>query len=116
MDGSGPIRRLIDRGLRWAEAAQLRVLAPLFLVAVIGPLGEVIDAALVMELEAELFATDLGIEIVASILAYGYHLVLFLLGTIALAALPQLFPAEGPVPVRALASCRPRRLAKIPIR
>ena len=116
MNPLAPFRRLGAALRSWLEMADGWVLLPLLLIAVAGPLGEAVDVALFSELEIELLASDLGLEVVTSVLVYGYHLLLMLLGAAAFAALAVPISGDGPIPVRALVSCRPRRSGKIPIR
>jgi hypothetical protein len=99
----------------WLALAETRTLLPLFLIAMAGPVGEALDVAMFLTLEAEAIAFDLGLEVVSSILVYGYRLVLVVLAAMALAAFGMLIARDGAVPVYALTSCHSRRPAKIPI-
>ncbi|MBM3532735.1 MAG: hypothetical protein FJX60_06845 [Alphaproteobacteria bacterium] len=91
-------------------------LLPIFLIALAGPVGEALDVAMFLTIEAEVIVFDLGLEVVSSILIYGYRLILVMIAAMALAGLGMLIVREGAVPARALVSVRSRRPAKIPIR
>jgi hypothetical protein len=113
MSPLAPLHRLGVLVSRWFGPAEARLVLPLFLIALLGPLGEMADVALFSELELELLASDLGLEAVASVLVYGYQVVLMLLGLVAV-ALAMTISRDGPVLVPALASCRAGRPIKIP--
>ena len=101
---------------RWLGTPEGRLLFPLFLIALAGPFGEVLDLTLFAEMEVDLLASDLGLEVVSTLLLYGYQILFAMLAAIALVAIPFMLPLDGPLPVRTLASCRSRRPIKIPIR
>jgi hypothetical protein len=99
----------------WLGTSEGRTLFPLFLIAMAGPLGEMLDVAFFLEMEVELLTSDLGLEVVSSLLVYGYQIFFALLAAMATVAIPFMLPLDGARPVRALASCRSRRPIKIPI-
>lgn len=101
---------------RWASLPTAQALLPLLLVCMIGPLGEIIDVALVSELEVELLASDLGGEMVATLFLSGYQILVLLLAGAWLVRGLSIIRSDGPLPLRLLVSCQPRPLAKIPIR
>jgi hypothetical protein len=109
------VRHTVAAVRHWAEMADGQILLPLALIAVAGPLGEIADVALFSELELEFLASDLGLEVVTSAFIYGYHLLLMLLGAMAVAVVHALIVGDGRVPVPALVSCRLRPLGKVPI-
>jgi len=99
----------------WLKLTEVRTLLPIFLIAMAGPLGEAIDVGMFLTLEAEIIAFDLGLEVVSSILIFGYRLVLVILAAMALASLGTIFAREEWICVPALVSCGSRRIEKIPI-
>jgi hypothetical protein len=114
MDLLAPFRRLGAIVRRCLGHTESRLVLPIFLIALLGPLGESVDVALFSELEMELLASDLGLEIVSSALVYGYHLVLVLLGLIAV-SIAMALSRDGAVSAVAPVSCRSRLPVKIPI-
>ncbi|MBM3549080.1 MAG: hypothetical protein FJX54_19235 [Alphaproteobacteria bacterium] len=100
----------------WMKLTETRTLLPIFLIAMAGPIGEALDVAMFLTLEVEVVAFDLGLEVVSSILIYGYKLMLIVLAALALARFSMVLMREGTVPVHALVSACSRRPAKIPIR
>lgn len=116
MDPRETMRRWVTSVRRWLGLTEVRTLLPIFLIAMAGPFGEMLDVALFLDMEVEILASDLGLEAVSSILVYGSQILIAILAAIALASLPVAFPDEGPKPIRVLASCRTRRPVKVPIR
>ncbi len=116
MDLRDDLRRYAAGIRRWLGTSEGRVLFPLFLIAMAGPLGEMLDVAFFLEMEFELLASDLGLEVVTSLLLYGYQIFFALLAAMVVVAIPFMLPLDGPLPVRSLASCRGRRPIKVPIR
>lgn len=114
------LREDLDRCLatvrRWLGTTEGRTLFPLFLIAMAGPVGEMLDVAFFVEMELELLASDLGLEVVSSLLVYGYQLFFALLAAMVAVTIPFMLPLDGPPPVHALASCRAGRPAKVPKR
>ncbi len=116
MDPRDDIRRCFAALRRWLGTTEGRTLFPIFLIAMAGPFGEMLDVTLFFEMEVELLASDLGLEVVSSLLVYGYQIFFALLAAMAVVAIPFMLPLDGPMPVRALASCRSSRPVKVPIR
>jgi len=116
MDLREDVRRCYLVLRRWLGTTEGRTLFPLFLIAMAGPFGEMLDVTLFFEMEVELLASDLGLEVVSSLLLYGYQIFFALLAAMAMVAIPFMLPLDGPVPIRALASCRARRPIKVPKR
>ena len=116
MDPRDDIRRCFGSLRRWLGSTEGRTLFPLFLIAMAGPFGEMLDVGLFLEMELELLASDLGLEVVSSILVYGYQIFFALLAGMAMVATLFMLPLDGAMPVRALASCRSWRPIKVPKR
>ena len=115
MERTGRLQELAENLRRWGKLPTLRAVLPLFLVCLLGPLGEIADVALVSEFEVELLASDLGAEMVVTIFLSGYQLLMLLMAAALLLRGVGTISGEGPLPLRVLVSCQPRPLAKIPI-
>jgi len=115
MDRDGPFQRLTATLRRWSGAPVARLVLPLFVIALIGPLGELIDLAIVSEMEVELLASDLGLEIATTLFLSFYHLLMMLLiSGLVLRGIAVLM-REGPMPALLPVSLRPSPLGKVPI-
>lgn len=110
------LQRCLAAVRRWLGTAEGRTLFPLFLIAMAGPFGEMLDVTLFLEMEIELLASDLGLEVVSSLIVYGYQLFFALLAAMVAVTIPFMLPLDGARPVHALASCHAGRPAKVPKR
>lgn len=115
MDRDGLLPRLATTLRRWSGAPVARLVLPLLVIALIGPLGELIDLAIVSEMEAELLASDLGLEIATTLFLSFYHLLMMLLVSgLAIRGIAMLM-REAPMPALLPVSLRPSPLGKVPI-
>ena len=79
MDRDGLLPKLSATLRRWAGKPVARFVLPLVVIALIGPLGELIDLAMISEMEVELLAGDFGLEIATTLVLGFYRLLLILL-------------------------------------
>jgi len=115
MDRDGLLPKFAATLRRWAGKPVARFVLPLFVIALIGPLGELIDLAIVSEMEVELLASDLGLEIATTLTLGAYRLLLMLLvGGLAIRGIALLM-REAPLPALLPISLRPSPAGKVPI-